>query len=128
MLGRRAYAVSAVCSAVLHAISLGHVGNVAVALLMVAMIVACLYCARDIWVRGTVRAWVLVATMNLAMIAVHLPMSLAHHHGGAIGATAPMPDSPAMTLATMLALVEVTIAAVVLFARTRAPQLVFKQP
>jgi hypothetical protein len=33
-----------------------------------------------------------------------------------------------MTLATALAVLEVTVAAVVLFARTRAPQLVFNQP
>ncbi|WP_319458322.1 hypothetical protein [Mycobacterium sp. RTGN4] len=128
MLGRRVYAASAVCSAVLHAISLGHVSNVMAALLMMVMVIGCLYCARDIWLRGTLRAWVLVASMNLAMIAIHLPMSFTHHHGGGIGAAAPMSDSTAMTLATALAVLEVTVAAVVLFARTRAPQLVFNQP
>jgi hypothetical protein len=128
MLGRRIYAASAVCSAVLHGISLGHVSNAMAALLMMVMVIGCLYCARDIWLRGTVRAWVLVASMNLAMIAIHLPMSFTHHHGGGIGAASPMPDSTAMTLATALAVLEVTVAAVVLFARTRAPQLVFKQP
>jgi hypothetical protein len=128
MLGRRVYAASAVCSAVLHGISLGHVGNVMAALLMMVMVIGCLYCARDIWLRGTVRAWVLVASMNLAMIAIHLPTSFTHHHGGVISAASPMPDSTAMTLATALAVLEVTVAAVVLFARTRAPQLVFNQP
>jgi hypothetical protein len=62
------------------------------------------------------------------MIAIHLPMSFTHHHGGGIGASSPMPDSTAMTLATVLAVLEVSVAAVVLYARTRAPQLVFKQP
>lgn len=128
MLGRRVYAASAVCSAVLHGISLGHVGNVMAALLMMVMVIGCLYCARDIWLRGTVRAWVLVASMNLAMIAIHLATSFTHHHGGVISAASPMPDSTAMTLATALAVLEVTVAAVVLFARTRAPQLVFNQP
>jgi hypothetical protein len=128
MLGRRVYAASAVCSAVLHGISLGHVGSAVAALLMMVMVIGCLYCARDIWLRGTVRAWVLVASMNLAMIAIHLPMSFTHHHGGGIGAASPMPDSTAMTLATVLAVFEVSVAAVVLYARTRAPQLVFKQP
>jgi hypothetical protein len=128
MLGRRIYAASAVCSAVLHGISLGRVSNVMAALLMMVMVIGCLYCARDIWLRGTTRAWVLVASMNLAMIAIHLPMSFTHHHGGGISPASPMPDSTAMTLATALAVLEVTVAAVVLFARTRTPQLVFKQP
>jgi hypothetical protein len=119
MVGRRIYAASAVCSAVLHGFSLGHVANVTVGLLMIAMIFGCLYCARDIWLRGTVRAWVLVASMNLAMIAIHLPMSLSHHHGG-ISSASPMPDSLAMTLATALAVVEVTVAAGVLWFRTQS--------
>ena len=53
MLGRRVYAACAVCSAVLHGISLGHVSNVMAALLMMVMVIGCLYCARDIWLRGT---------------------------------------------------------------------------
>ena len=48
--------------------------------LLAAMIVACVYCARDLWLRGTLRAWCVVGLMNIAMIAVHLPMP-AHHHG-----------------------------------------------
>jgi len=82
MVGRRVGAGLAVSSAVLHGLSLGHVANLAVAVLMVAMIAGCLYCAYDLWLRGTVRAWVLVASMNLAMIAIHLPMLSSHHHGG----------------------------------------------
>jgi hypothetical protein len=39
--------------------------------LTVAMAAGCLYCARDLWVRETLRAWILVALMNLTMIAVH---------------------------------------------------------
>ena len=119
MLGRRCYAVTALCSVVLHGILLGHATNPIVMLLTVTMMLACLYCARDIWLRGTVRSWVLVAAMNLAMIAVHLPMSSAHHHGGGFGPAAPLPESSAMTLATALAVVEVVIAAAVLWFRTR---------
>ena len=48
--------------------------------LLATMIVACLYCARELWRDGTERAWVVVALMNLAMIALHLPAP-AHHHG-----------------------------------------------
>lgn len=128
MVGRRVGALLAISSAVLHGLSLGHVANPAVAVLMVAMIAGCLYCAYDLWLRGTVRAWVLVASMNLAMIAIHLPMSSAHHHGGGLTGAVPMPESTAMTLATGVAVVEVMLAAGVLFARTRAPQLVFNQP
>lgn len=119
MLGRRCYAVTALCSVVLHGILLGHATNPVIALLTVTMMLACLYCARDIWLRGTVRSWVLVAAMNLAMIAVHLPMSSAHHHGGSLDSAAPLPEASAMTLATSLAVVEVVIAAAVLWFRTQ---------
>lgn len=118
LLGRRAFALSAVCSAALHVISLGHVANPAVATLMVAMAVGCLYCARDLWTRGTSRSWVLVALMNLAMIGVHLPMS-AHHHGASVTPPAVSTGSTAMTLATALAVIEVVIAAAVLLHRSR---------
>jgi hypothetical protein len=121
MLGRRVGAVLAVSSAVLHALSLGHVTNPAVAVMMVAMIAGCLYCAYDLWPRGSVRAWVLVASMNLAMIAIHLPMSASHHHGGGgLTGAVPMPESAAMTLATSVAVVEVVLAAGVLWFRSRA--------
>ena len=61
---------------------LGHASNVVAAGLFAAMIVACLYCARELWRDGTERAWVVVALMNLAMIALHLPAP-GHHHGAA---------------------------------------------
>jgi len=116
--GRRAFALSAVCSAALHVSSLGHVANPVAATLMVAMAVGCLYCARDLWTRGTSRSWMLVALMNLAMIGVHLPMA-AHHHGSSVTLPAVPAGSTAMTLATVLAVIEVVIAAAVLFHRTR---------
>jgi hypothetical protein len=113
---------------VLHGISLGHPSNFMVMLLMVAMVTACLYCAYDLWSRGTVRAWVLVASMNLAMIAIHLPMSSAHHHDGGITGAARMPDSTAMTLATGVAVVEVVLACGVLWFRTGAMAPVATRP
>src|SRR3954454_14823947 len=79
-LGRRACAGLALGSAALHAVMLGHASNVVAGGLLAAMIVACAYCARDLWMRGTLRAWCVVGLMNIAMIAVHLPMP-AHHHG-----------------------------------------------
>ena len=118
--GRRACAALAACSAVLHGVSLVHGTSLAATVLMAAMLAACLYCARDLWVRGTLRAWVLVALMNLAMIAVHVPASPPHHHGGGVTAVTPVPHSTVMTLATALAAVEVILAAAVVFYRTRA--------
>ena len=110
----------AATSAVLHGISLGHVTNVMAMPVMVVMIAGCLYCARDLWRHGTQRGWVLVASMNFAMIAIHLPMPAEHHHAGGLAAALPAHDSTVMTLATALAAVEVTVAAAALYFRTRA--------
>jgi len=95
---------------------LGHAPGLIVAGLLATMIVACLYCARELWRAGTARAWVVVALMNLAMIALHLPAP-AHHHG-AVSAAAPSP-SPLMAVATLVALVEVAAAAAALYVRSR---------
>ena len=71
--------VLAAISAGLHGVMLGHAGSAAFAVLIAVMVGACLYCAYELWSSGTMRAWWLVAVMNLAMVAVHLPMSGAHH-------------------------------------------------
>jgi hypothetical protein len=105
---------------VLHGFSFVHAMSAAATVLTVAMLAACLFCARDLWARGTLRAWVLVALMNLAMIAIHTPASTAHHHGGGVNAAAPVHHSTLMTLATTLAAVEAVAAAAVLYYRTRA--------
>ena len=63
--------------------ALGHVTNVVAMAVTVAMLVGCLYCARDLWLRGTIHGWLTVALMNFAMIAIHLPASAVHHHGRA---------------------------------------------
>lgn len=118
--GRRACAALAACSAVLHGVSLTHTTSVAATALTVVMLAACLFCARDLWARGTLRAWVMVALMNLAMIAGHAPASRTHHHGSGVNAFAPVQLSMVMTLATTLAAVEVIAAAAVLYYRTRA--------
>ncbi|MBD0324608.1 MAG: hypothetical protein ICV72_14680 [Aldersonia sp.] len=114
--GRRACAVLAAGSAGLHAVMLGHAANVATGVVMVGMIVACLYCARDLWQRGTPGVWCLVALMNLAMIAVHLPAP-SHHH--VTGAVAVGPQSSIMALATVISAIEATLAVAVLWFRTR---------
>jgi hypothetical protein len=95
---------------------LGHTSGVITAGLLATMIAACLYCARELWRDGTARAWVVVALMNIAMIALHLPAP-AHHHG-APNTEAP-PSSTLMTMATLLALAEVTAAAAALYVGSR---------
>jgi hypothetical protein len=116
VLGRRACAALALSSAALHAAMLGHASNVVAGVLLAAMIVACVYCARDLWLRGSLRAWCVVGLMNIAMIAVHLPMP-AHHHGVHTGAMGQ--QSTLMGLATAIAAVEVAVAMAVLYYRTR---------
>lgn len=115
VLGRRVCAVLAAGSAVLHAVMLTHTGTVWAAAPLAAMAVACLFCAHDLWRWGSIRAWCLVALMNLAMIAVHTPLP-AHHHGGGASVAAP---STMMAAATLIAAVEVTAAVAVLYFRTR---------
>src|SRR6476619_2619882 len=106
VLGRRACAALALSSAGLHAAMLGHASNVVAGVLLAAMIVACVYCARDLWLRGSLRAWCVVGLMNIAMIAVHLPMP-AHHHGIHAG---PMGQQSTLGLATAIAAVEAAVA------------------
>jgi hypothetical protein len=120
LFGRRACAALAARSAVPHGISLGHGTNLAAAGLTAAMAAGCLYCAPDLWGRETLRAWVLVALMNLTMITIHASAPAAHHHGGGVTTAAPAHHSTVMNLATTLAAVEVVAAAAVLYSRTRA--------
>jgi hypothetical protein len=114
VVGRRACAVLALSSAGLHAAMLGHASNVVAGALLAAMIATCVYCARDLWLHGTLRAWCVVGLMNIAMIAVHLPAP-SHHHGLH---SAGQP-STLMGLATLVAAVEVAAALAVLSYRTR---------
>jgi hypothetical protein len=115
---RRIAAVLAALSAALHAVMLGHAGNAASAVLIAGMATVCLYCARELWLSGTTRAWTLVAVMNLAMVAVHLPASGAHHVSRA-SVEAVVPQSFVMTLAMVLSMIEVLIAVAVLWYRSR---------
>jgi hypothetical protein len=104
---------------VLHAFALIHAGNPIVAVGMVAMIVACLFCAYELWTTDTTRAWVLIGLMNIAMIGLHLPMtSGSHHHRSASVAVVPASGATVMA-ATGVAVLEVVLAAAVLLHRTR---------
>jgi hypothetical protein len=91
----------------------------AAALLMSAMGIACLFCARELWMHGALRTWTLVAVMNIAMIAVHTPFA-GHQHGGSVALAAmPTHHSMAMTAATALAAVEAMIATAVVYRLSR---------
>ncbi|CAN5844780.1 hypothetical protein BH10ACT9_BH10ACT9_32550 [soil metagenome] len=118
LVGRRACALLAASSAALHAVMLGHAGSPAVAVLLIAMLSVCLFCAWELWRDSSLRAWTLVALMNLGMVAVHLS-GVGHQHGAA--PTLPTATSPPtlMTVATAIAAVEVAAATTVLFYRTR---------
>jgi hypothetical protein len=117
VLGRRACALVAVGSAAVHGLMLGRSTNPALAILVVAMMGACLYCARDLWTVGSSRAWCLVAVMNLGMIAVHWSAP-GHHHTGVISTVA-LPASTVMTVATTLSVLEAVAATAVLYVQSR---------
>ena len=120
VLGRRTCALVAVASATVHGLMLGHAGNPVVAVLVVAMMAACLFCARELWTAGPPRAWCVVAVMNLGMVAVHWSLP-SHHHGAAVTtvATAVVPTPTLMTVATTVSLAEAAVATVVLWVQTR---------
>lgn len=118
VVARRIAAGLAAISAALHGFMLGHAGGVAVAVLIAAMAAVCLYCAWELWRSGTTRAWTLVAVMNLAMVAVHLPMTGGHHVTPAT-AEGVVPQSSILTLATSLSMAEVVLAVAVLWYRSR---------
>ena len=66
VLGRRVCALVAVAAAVVHGMMLGQVGSVALGGLVVAMMAACLYCARDLWTAGSTRACAATSTAGPA--------------------------------------------------------------
>ena len=117
IIGRRACALLAAGSAGLHAAMLGHAANAISAAMLAVMIMACLWCALDLWREGTVRAWVVVGLMNIAMIAVHLPAPAHAHHG--VAPAGPPTPSTLMATATLLASIEVLAAAVALYVGSR---------
>lgn len=126
VLGRRTCALVAVCSAVVHGLMLGGSANPALAVLVVAMMGVCLFCARDLWTVGSTRAWCLVAVMNLGMIAVHWSVP-GHHHTGVISTVAPT-ASTLMTVATTLSVLEAVAATAVLYVQSRSRAVSLAKP
>jgi hypothetical protein len=119
VLGRRACAVLAATSAVLHGLMVGDAGHPVIAVLIVGMAVACLYCAKELWTAGSPRVWCIVAVMNLGMVAVHWSMP-GHHHGQAVTVAPAASMSTLMVVATTISVVEAVIATGVLWAQTRS--------
>jgi hypothetical protein len=117
VIARRGCAIGAVCAAAVHGLMLGDAGSPVIATLVVVMMAACLYCARDLWVAGSPRGWCLVAVMNLGMVAVHWSMP-GHHHGSVVQAQA-APSSTLMTVAVSMSLIEAAVATTVLWVQTR---------
>lgn len=120
VLGRRACAVLAAVSAVLHLTMLGQAGSAVVAGLIAAMALTCLFCGFELWRDGSLRSWCLVGVMSLAMVAAHLSFP-AHQHGGGPAVSAPPAEQMdvLMGLATTVSLAEAVVAAVVLWVATR---------
>jgi len=120
VVARRACAGLAATSAALHGVMLGHAGTPALVVLVALMVGGCLVCARELWRSGATRAWSLVALLNRAMIAEHLPVSSSHHLTHPAAAAAALPPSAVMMVATALSMTEVTFAVAVLCFRSRA--------
>jgi hypothetical protein len=123
VIGRRTCAVLAAISAVLHGAMAVAATVPAVVALTIGMAAVCLYCAWELWTHGSLRAWCVVALMNLGMVAAHWSLP-AHHHGPslpgpALPGVAPAPPSTLMAVASTIALVEVAVAVAVLWYRTR---------
>jgi hypothetical protein len=118
VLGRRVCALVAVGSAVAHGLMLGGTASPVLTVLVVGMMAACLYCARDLWTASSTRAWCVVAVMNLGMVAVHWSAP-GHHHADVVNLAAAIPASTLMTVATTLSVFEAAVATAVLYVRSR---------
>lgn len=109
-----------VASAVVHVAGLADPGS-AHALIILAMAIGCLYCARHLWAEATATDWALVAIMNVGMIAAHQNMSMPGSHAGhGISSSTSQASAPSMNAAIALTAVEVVFATAVLFVTTRS--------
>lgn len=110
MLINRCAAALAVTTAFLH-LRMG-IGN-ALGVVVAAMAVVCLLCAADLWRSTNNRAWVVMAASSAVMLLAHASSPSGHHQPVVTDAVS---DASA---ASILAAVELTLAAVVVFVRTR---------
>ncbi len=122
VLGEAAAVLGAGCIA-LHlvaAASPGHAGR-PVAVLLVAMAIACVPCVRGLWRGPTVRTWAMTGGMYAAMLAIHLLLA---GPGAAAGADRAHLHPSALTWSELamwvglaLAGVQIVLATAVLLAR-----------
>jgi hypothetical protein len=117
VLGQRVCALLAAASAGMHAIMAASHG--AMAIQAVAMAAVCLRCAWELWTAPTIRTWVVVATMNIAMVAVHLPPLGAHQHGLTGPIVVQGHSDPFMALTIGFSAVEIVAATTVLERSTK---------
>ncbi|MDV8023747.1 hypothetical protein [Rhodococcus sp. IEGM 1330] len=110
MLINRCAAALAVISAVLH-LRMG-VGS-AVGVVVAAMAVVCLLCAADLWRSANNRPWVVMAASSAVMLLAHASGPTGHHQAVVVGGVSDV------SAASTVAVVELTLAAIVVFLRTR---------
>ncbi|OZC79102.1 hypothetical protein CH274_16855 [Rhodococcus sp. 06-418-5] len=110
MLINRCASALAVISAVLH-LEMGVGG--ASGMLVTAMAVVCVVCAADLWRSTNNRAWVVMAASSAVMLLAHASSPSGHHQPVVTDAVS------GASAASILAAVELTLAAVVVFVRTR---------
>lgn len=111
---RRTAAAAGLVSAGLHLTMVDH-GSWVWSLVLLIMAVACVPCALHLWCRETTRSWLLIGTMNAAMLVAHLGMVMTAHQGGrpAVGmdhAVAGHTGGTLFLLATAVAAGEVLLA------------------
>ncbi|MBO0595858.1 hypothetical protein I2485_12915 [Nesterenkonia sp. E16_7] len=71
---RRTAAVGAALSGLLHLVMLTHGHHLGLALAMAGMAIICLPCAGHLWRTPSPGTWFTIATMNTAMLGLHLWM------------------------------------------------------
>lgn len=126
---RRAAALLALCTAVLHVIAVREHQTLSVltATSMIVMATGCLYCVRHLWTRENLGDWGLVALMGIGMLVMHFsmmqgPTSNQHQqHGSGMLLTSASQNhlSPLMLASLISSAAEVTFAVFILFYRTR---------
>jgi hypothetical protein len=106
----RCAAALAVTSAVLH-LRMG-IGS-AIGVVVAAMAVVCLLCAADLWRSTNNRTWVVMASASAVMLLAHASGPTGHHQAVVTDRVSDV------SAASIVAVVELTLAAVVVFLRTR---------
>lgn len=100
-------------SAVLH-LRMGLGG--AAGAVVIAMAVVCVLCAADLWRSTSNRAWVVMAVSSAVMLLAHASGPSGHHRAVVTDAVG---GAGSVSVASAFAAIELALAAVVVFLRTR---------